>query len=109
MTEKKIKINKNELWPLLNIINEICYGINISNFEHTIGAKREILIELMNKISREEEKEHAILTLNDCELAILKNSFKEIYKQIEDWEFQTRIGISIQNANNIKDKLTPYS
>lgn len=43
--------------------------------------------------------------LSDAELAFLKNSFEEVFRQIDEWEFQTRIGVSVQEAQRIKEKL----
>ncbi len=100
-----IKFDSNELWPLLNILNEICYGINIPDFENSIGVKKQKIVDFMDRISKEDEKNDVVLNLNDEELIFLQNSFKEIFKQIDEWEFQTRIGISIQEANKIKHKL----
>lgn len=105
MNTKTIKLNSNEIWPLLNVLNEVCHGIYIDNFEKSIGEKKEVVVDLINRISTEEKEEESILILKDFELEILKNSFLEIFRQIDEWEFQTRIGISIQEANKIKDKL----
>jgi hypothetical protein len=91
-----------EIWPLLNILNEVCHGIRIGNFEEIIGVKKEDVVNLMDKISKEENKEVSILILNDLELNALKRSFREVFNQIDEWEFQTRIGISRQEANIIK-------
>lgn len=106
MNKKIVRLDSNEVWPLLNVLNDVCYGIHIHDFENIIGSKKEIVIDLMDKISIEENKEEAILNLNDSELNILKKSFEEVFRQIDAWEFETRIGISIQEAIKIKDKIT---
>jgi hypothetical protein len=105
MNMKTIKLRSDELWPLLNILNEICHGIHIENFEQNIGERKKNVIDLMNRISKEEEKEEIIIKLNDSELDILKRSFAEVFKQIGEWEFQTRIGITIKEALKIQNKL----
>lgn len=105
MNKKKIKLDANEFWPLLNILNEACHGIKINNFEHSIGAKKHTVVDFMNNISQEENKNEIVLNLNDSELIILNNSFEEVFKQIDEWEFQTRIGISTQEARKIQEKL----
>lgn len=105
MNIKQIKLTSDEIWPLLNVLNEICNGLHINDFENSIGVEREIVVNLMDKISQEESKQEAILALNDFELTILNKSFKEVFAQIEEWEFQTRVGVSIEEANRIRDKL----
>jgi hypothetical protein len=105
MNTKQIKLSSNEFWPLLNILNEVCHGIKINNFENSIGAKKQTVVAFMDNIAKEEEKKEVLLNLNDSELTFLKKSFEEVFRQIEEWEFQTRIGISTQEARKIQDKL----
>ena len=69
---KTFDLNPDEIWPLLNILNEVCHGININDFEKTIGAKKEIVVKLLDKISEIENKECCFLKLDDCELKILE-------------------------------------
>ena len=104
MNTKIIKLSSNEIWPLLNILNEVCHGIHIENFEKIIGAKKENAVILMDRISNEEKVE-TILILNKSELDILKNSSLEVFKQIDEWEFQTRIGISRNEVIKIIEKI----
>lgn len=106
MNKKKIKLNSNEFWPLLNILNEVCHGIKINNFKNSIGAEKQIVIDFMDRIAQQEkETEEVILSLNDVELTFLTNSFEQVFNQIDEWEFQTRIGISTQEARKIQEKL----
>lgn len=105
MIRKQIKLNSNEFWPLLNILNEVCHGIKINNFENSIGSSKKIVEDFMDSIAKEENKNEVVLNLNHVELKVLKNSFEEIFRQIDEWEFQTRIGISIQEARKIQEKL----
>jgi hypothetical protein len=91
--------------PLLNILNEACYGIKIKNFENSIQAKKQKVIDLLDRISTEEGKSEVVLCLDDHESTILENSFEEVFRQIDELEFQTRIGISRQKAQEIKEKL----
>lgn len=103
--EITVKLDSEEIWPLLNILNEVCNGLHIKNFEKTIGEKKEFVVHLMNKISKEENKEDIVLNINNSELLVLKKTFEEVFKQIDDWEFQTRIGISTQEATKINNKI----
>ena len=105
MNTKQLNLTSNDFWPLLNILNEVCHGIKINNFENAIGTEKQNVVNFMDNIAKEEKKNEILLTLNDSELNFLKNSFEEVFKQIEEWEFQTRIGISTQEARKIQGKL----
>ncbi len=105
MNKTQIQLRSDEFWPLLNIINEVCHGIRIDNFENVIGAKKQTVVDFLNSIEDEEEEKEVLLNLSDSELIFLKNSFEEVFRQIDEWEFQTRIGISITDARKIQAKL----
>lgn len=105
MITKTIKLTPNEVWPLINILNEICYGIFVFDFEAVIGASKEVVVKLMDKISNvERREEETALSLNELEFFILKKAFEEVAKQIDEWEFPTRVGITKSEANAIKMK-----
>lgn len=104
MIIKEIKLDKDELWPILNILNQVSNGLKIINFEKVIGANFEIVCNLMDRISREEHKESVILSLSALDVNIIKKSFEECLRQIDEWEFQTLIGISIPEAQLIQKK-----
>lgn len=103
---KIIKLTPNEVWPLFNILNEVCHGIFVDDFERKMGCPKATVVELMDKISKEENENEPLLRLKNYELEIINKSFEEVFKQIEDWEFQTHIGISISEAINIQNKLS---
>ncbi|MGE0669376.1 MAG: hypothetical protein AB7H48_00380 [Parachlamydiales bacterium] len=103
--EKIVGIKWDEIWPISNILNEVCHGFYVHNFENNIGAKKPIVVDLMDKISEKENEDEIILFLNDIELNLLKKSFEEVLRQIEEWEFQTRIGVTIQEAKDIMKKI----
>ncbi len=104
LNEQVIKLTWDELWPLLNVVGEICYGLDV-DFETVIGVKSEAVIDLMKKISKEKKIPEVILILSDSELDILKRSIDEVIRQIEEWEFQTRVGVSINEVMGIKKKI----
>jgi hypothetical protein len=105
MNTRQIKLNSNEFWPLLNVLNEVCHGIKINDFESSIGVEKQAVVDFLDNIAKEEHKSEVILSLNDSQLTFLKNSFEEVFRQIDEWEFQTRIGISAQEARKIQEKL----
>lgn len=100
----------NDLWPIVNILNEICNGVQIKDLKKAIGFKYEEIMDLLRKISSYEVEEGnsentQIIELSDNEIEIIKKCFDEILKYIEEWEFSTRIGVSIQEARDLKEKL----
>jgi len=112
--EKTFETNWNELWPIINVLNEVCHGVNINNFEKEVGYKYEEIHSLLRKVNSYETKDeelkiHILLKLNDYEIMIIERSFDEVFKQIDEWEFQARIGISVQEAIKIKDKIKQLS
>ena len=60
---------------------------------------------MLDRIQKMKDKEEVFLSLNDLEVKCLKNSFKAVFKEIEEWEFQTRVGIYIEEAKEIEKKL----
>ena len=56
MSTIKIKLRSAEFWPLINILNEVCYGIKVSDFEKTIGVNKQTVIDFMNKILQKKKR-----------------------------------------------------
>ena len=108
---KIIETSWNELWPIANILNEVCHGININDTENDVGFKYETIFDLLRKLSTYEVEEaksdiKTTIELSSLETEIITKCFNEVFKQIEEWEFQTRIGITKKEANDILNKLT---
>ena len=99
-----------DVWPLGNILNEICHGVHVVSFEEKIGAKYEDIYRLLEKISKiykeskAEQLQEITLALNEEELQIIEKSFREVLNHL-DWDFQTRVGIEIVAAEKIINKL----
>lgn len=109
--KKKIETNWNELWPIVNIINEVCHGIETNNIENEFGFKYEEIFAFLRKlVAYEMEEDKSEIQINieftDREIEIILMCFNAVLKQIEEWEFSTRIGISVKEAIKIKEKLT---
>ncbi len=98
-----MKLEIPEVWLLINILHEVCYGIPVPDFEKIIGEKRSV-IDFMNRIIASEGKTHDF-TFSVSELHKLRSSFQEVCKEIDDWEFPIRIGISKEEAIKILDKI----
>jgi hypothetical protein len=96
---KKLEMSWNELWPLVNILNEICHGIKI-DIQSKIGSSYEEVYALLKKITVYEVNEYEAdikkeITFRDEEILILKRCLHEVALEIEEWEFQTRISITL--------------
>jgi len=104
-----VKIKWEEIWPIVNILNEICHGIDVDLDK--MGFKYEEILNLLNKLKKYDPGKsnydfQITIELNASELKMLIKSFKEVFRQIEEWEFQTRIGITIQEAKSILSNIT---
>jgi len=50
-------------------------------------------------------KDKVVLELSKDELGVLSNALNEVCNGIEVWEFDTRMGIKIENARTMLDSL----
>ena len=101
MKNNNCKINLQNDCAINNILVEVCLGLKINNFEEKIGARKEVVIKLLEKLS-EEEKLGVIETyLTPSEVAILKKAFKVVKEEIEEWDFHTRIGSYLNEVENL--------
>ena len=108
MNTKSVKFKPDEIQILLDILIETCYscyGVSINGFKKKIGVEKTEAVELMNKILEEKDKEESILNLNETELLMFFKSFEEVFREIEEWEFQTLIGVTILEAERIRGKV----
>jgi hypothetical protein len=110
MAEKSCNLKIDDVWPLGNILNEICHGVDVVSFEEKIGAKYEDIDRLLEKISKiykeskAEQLQEITLALNEEELQIIEKSFREVLNHL-DWDFPIRVGIEIVEAEKIINKL----
>ena len=101
MKNSNYKVNLSKDRPIINILGEVCWGFYINNFEKKIGAKKEIVEELLERLLRHEKNEFSETFLNDSEVEIIKKAFNEVKNEIEEWEFQTRIGATLDEVKKI--------
>lgn len=107
---KFIKTKWNELWPIVNILNEVCNGFYIRDVKKEVGFTYEPILALLKKLSAYDVKEYEaentiIIELNDYEINIIKNCFPVVAKELDEWEFPIRVGVPIEEVNTIIDKL----
>lgn len=96
----KLELSWNELWPLINILNEVCHGIKI-DIQSKIGSSYEEVFDLLEKIELYEVNEYEAdikkeIEFSDKEILILKRCLHEVPLEIEEWEFPIRIGVTLE-------------
>lgn len=101
MKGKFYKVNLEINRPIINILGEICWGFEIIDFEKKIGEKKEFVENFLKRLIKEEKDGIIDVSLSASEIEVIRNSLKEVEKEIEKWEFQTRIGFSLEEINNL--------
>lgn len=107
---KKLEISQDELWPTINILNEVCHGISINDFNKEIGSNYNTIYKLLKKLSHlmpheKTNEKKIIININEDEARLIESCFTKTFKLIDEMEFQTRIGISTKEAKEIKEKI----
>ena len=112
MTAVLLKLSLDEVWPLSNILNEVCNGFRVRDFEKRISVKESMaegllrrIGDLLRSVPNEEYSKVRTIELEPWEIEVILNAMKEVYKQIDDWEFGIRLGIEIPEMQAIERKL----
>lgn len=95
----KIKIIENR--PIINLLGEVCWGFHVDNFEKKIGVKKTIAEGLLNRLLEDEKSGILEAQVSGSELRIIRNALSEVEKEIEEWEFETRIGATLEEVKNL--------
>ncbi len=82
--------------PIINVLGEICWGFKVDDFENKIGARKEVVEGLLKRLLKEEKERVSEAYLDDSEVKVVRQALKEVEQEIEEWEFCTRIGVSIE-------------
>lgn len=101
MQGTKYKINLLKDRPVINLLGEICWGIQITSFEEKVGARKEVAEALLNRLINEEKNGNVDVFVTFSEMEIIRKSLEIVGKEIEEWEFQTRIGVTLEEVKNI--------
>ena len=107
---KKIETNWDELWPIINVLNEVRFGINLDPHKENIVNYAGIpkLIEKLaaHELLEENSKKTFGLDFNKIEILMIISCFDAVLNKIEEWEFHSRIGIYTSDALMIKEKFS---
>lgn len=99
--KESMKINLDENFPVITILGEVCGGFRVDNFEKKIGVTEKVALSLLEKILEKERSGIIEIYLDDSDISIIQNAFKVVAKEIEEWEFQTRVGVDLSEAKEI--------
>ncbi len=99
------KINLVRDRVVINLLGEICWGFFLENFEEKIGSKKKVVEALLENLLKEEKANVVEVQINSSEVSMIKAAFIEVKKEIEEWEFETRLGFSISETAEIIEKL----
>ncbi len=105
MSGINIKLESQEVWPLTNVLNEVCHGLRVRDFERTIGASQQTVSSLLDRIMECENDNGIDIDLSELEIKIIKLSIIEVFRQIDDWEFKIRVGVQREKIAQIGKKI----
>ena len=81
----------------INILCEVCWGFLVEDFEGKIGEK-EVVENLLERLLKDEKLGVAETYLSDEEVNVFRKCLIEVEREIEEWEFFTRIGYSLEEV-----------
>ncbi len=55
----------------------------------------------MKKLLEKEDAGVVEVYLDDLEVKVVQNAFKVVIKEIEEWEFQIRVGVYLETVKDI--------
>jgi hypothetical protein len=91
-------------WLLLHsVLNEITHWYHLDDYKSLIGMNKadlEKLLEYLHVQPRQSD-----ITLDATQVNVFCNALRETLKLVSKWEFPTRTGYSIEEAQNILQKL----
>ena len=97
-------LEKHMLYVIINVMNEVCHGIKIHQFQEKFDCSKQFASNLLNKLIKFDNFKKSI-DINSQELDLIKKSLDKVCCEIEEWEFETRIGVSFSEVEKIKNFL----
>jgi hypothetical protein len=93
---------------LTNILNEVLCGFHVDH-ESVLGVNRNRLEELFKKArARDREEPIDLRVFSSEEAQMLLKCSQLCMKELEGWEFDTRLGVSREEANETNRMLSGY-
>lgn len=79
-----------------NVLNEVCNGFTVPNFESNIGATENQVYDLFRRVRTLETDRPVRILLIKHELLILENALRETLQDLGDEEFSIRTGLPFE-------------
>ncbi len=100
-----------EIGTIHQAFNEVINGFRVDNFDQTIGLSKDLAKSEMNTLrdyyqnAKNENLSKIRREINLELIHIYINVLKEVFKEIEEWEFHTRMGAQKKEAQKLLDSL----
>lgn len=101
MTQKLHRVNIEKDRGIISILGEICLGFKVKNFEEVIVVKKDVAESLLRRLAQEEKNGIVDTYLTDAEVEIIKRALPVVANEIEEWEFETRLGYTLEEIKRI--------
>lgn len=119
---RRINFSLDELLIIANSFNEVCNGLRIMDFQDRVRIPLEEtrrilscvgnLYDVINDQRRNDDGEKGccdrtlgVLEISDIDLRAIANTIDEVFRWIEPWEYQTRIGVNTEDAVKLNDSI----
>jgi hypothetical protein len=108
-----LRLSLDELGTIGNALNEVCHGLRVANFTSKMGDKRKnvsLFLDQIVPVYRKADRSgssHVTLSFSGRELRSIIGALRTVYREIAEFEFQTRMGDESSEVEEIIDKLIP--
>ena len=102
----KIKeFSPEEFWPIVNMFIEACHGFYVYNFEKKVGFTKQTVEKHLDKYLKIVKSKDKVIISDETEIEVILNVSKLVFKEIDEWEFETLIDITIPEAKELIAKI----
>lgn len=105
--DSTIGLSRQDAELVANALNEVLNGISVVDFSVRVG-QQDVVDDLQRQISRllgADPSMHLEFVLNDAQLLVLRRSLDLVVADIEDAEFETRLGGTKVDASKLAARL----
>lgn len=96
-----VSLTPNESRCFSNVLNEVCHGFRVQDFDQRIGLSRQEASDLYTKLEEAYSSKSHRLRLAVRELFGLRNALIESLKELGVEEFDTRVGMPFEDAQQL--------
>jgi hypothetical protein len=88
-----------------NILNEVCNGFALHDFERAIGAPQYQVYALFDRFRELRTDQNTRISVTDQELLLLENALRESLRELGAEEFSTRTGLDFYFGEDVLREL----